>query len=623
MSSILPNGKSQFIDLNGRPLIGGSVYFYLPNTETPADTWQDKDMTIPNPNPVVLDARGQAVIWGNRRYRQILKDADGNQIWDQITEDPNAALTGNMTDNVFVAGVDFTPGVTAQLTLSSHPESIANTWMFFDSTFQAPDQIASINGTTLALTAPIPVGVQEVVVKVGTTIAIGTPGDGTVTDAKVAPGAAIQSSKISFIQTYGGAVRRSVQDKLRERVSIKDFGAVGDGVTDDTAAITKARDALAANPTKFRLIWPTGTYINSGSQNWAIQNAVVEAEGEVHLQYTGTGNALVIDGTGQPHAGCYNLTFRGFTIDAPATAQNGAFIKDVHHSDIKLKSRGAGPTYAGFKTDGCVCTDMVLECSPNADGGWYQNAMPQYGLWCTGGVGAQTSYCNFRNIIMEGLAKTTVGAGIYLEAAFGNNFYGGTSEGCTIGIATASNANGCLNNKFFGIDLEANTDHDIFEQGLGNEYHSVDTTKHVVLVAGSNSCKFFGGQHFNVEVALGAIANGFFGITFNRSGVAGTGTFTVGDESTVYEGCTDGKTGKAGPFPQTGLTVTTGAWTYTNTSNRPKMLSITGGTVSSISITRGGIGNGISQINGLVILAPGDQITINNTAIPNVWAYTL
>lgn len=48
------------------------------------------------------------------------------------------------------------------------------------------------------------------------------------------------SANVSFIQNALGAVRRTSQSKMADFVSVKDFGAVGDGVTDDTSAIMAA-----------------------------------------------------------------------------------------------------------------------------------------------------------------------------------------------------------------------------------------------------------------------------------------------------------------------------------------------------------------------------------------------
>ncbi len=78
------------------------------------------------------------------------------------------------------------------------------------------------------------------------------------------------SGLVGYQPAGNGAVATTVQSKLRETVSVKDFGAVGDGVTDDTAAIQAALDdAIArrdANKTRQALVTiPDGEFLISST----------------------------------------------------------------------------------------------------------------------------------------------------------------------------------------------------------------------------------------------------------------------------------------------------------------------------------------------------------------------
>ncbi len=86
---------------------------------------------------------------------------------------------------------------------------------------------------------------------------VAVPGNSSITNPQVAVNAAIEATKLSFTQSGTGAVARTVESKLRDVVSVKDFGAVGDGVTNDAAAIQAAVNACAGKTIYF----PPGTYI--------------------------------------------------------------------------------------------------------------------------------------------------------------------------------------------------------------------------------------------------------------------------------------------------------------------------------------------------------------------------
>jgi hypothetical protein len=90
--------------------------------------------------------------------------------------------------------------------------------------------------------------------------------------------------------------------------NVRDFGAVGNGTTDDGPAITAALSAAASNLGD--VVFPPGKYAYATSPNFAVENVRIIGLGRVLLRHIGTGDAVLFDGTGAPEpAGRFNCTF--------------------------------------------------------------------------------------------------------------------------------------------------------------------------------------------------------------------------------------------------------------------------------------------------------------------------
>jgi hypothetical protein len=139
---------------------------------------------------------------------------------------------------------------------------------------------------------------------------------------KAVPGVDSQSDLITFDPAGAGAVDRTVQDKLRDVVSVKDFGAVGDGVTNDTAAIQAAIDSGAGC-----VFFPKGTYKITSQlqlrsylrlQGEHMSHSVLLATNANTILYGGTSPASVIYDVEIAHLGfrAQGSGCKGIGIDA-------------------------------------------------------------------------------------------------------------------------------------------------------------------------------------------------------------------------------------------------------------------------------------------------------------------
>ena len=216
--------------------------------------------------------------------------------------------------------------------------------------------------------------------------------DGTIVNADVNASAGITAGKLSFTQAGTGATARTVDSKLKEIVSVKDFGAVGDGTTNDTAAIQAA--ATAAVAAGARLWIPkTSSFYALGSGAIAVtladgQGLVIESDG-AELRQTANVSAAVIsvNCTSAVTAALGTNTFlvvRGLVIDGRGVPEqwsetNFANLKTVtgiatQAEYVLVENCRLRKIYGyGISSSGAYQSE-IRNCSLNEVGGhWYQN----------------------------------------------------------------------------------------------------------------------------------------------------------------------------------------------------------------------------------------------------------
>jgi hypothetical protein len=238
--------------------------------------------------------------------------------------------------------------------------------------------------------------------------------DGTILNADVNASAGIVTSKLSFTQAGTGAVARTVDSRLKDFVSVKDFGAVGDGVTNDTTAIN------AALATGKNVYFPQGTYATTGNHTIATNGQGITGDGafkSIIKKLSGTSEILRV---ARLTNGC-SVGQIGFDCNALAGTtlrwkSHYSFIKDIRitngvDNQWGLHLTGVNVSYfEGIEisgTGGCILIDQNNDTDPS--------------------VGYSLLYSRFRNLVLvprniqalkiEGMAQDVVFDGMYVEGA--------------------------------------------------------------------------------------------------------------------------------------------------------------------------------------------------------------
>lgn len=178
---------------------------------------------------------------------------------------------------------------------------------------------------------------------------IATVAPGAVVDATVSPIAGIQGSKLNFIQSGTGAVNRDVQAKQRDTLNVKDFGAVVDGVTDDTLAFQRGINEAIARKGILQL--PGGTMkitppIVVTGQNWELVGSGQSAT--IITSSTTTGDVLTIgDGVAVPAS----VTIRNLRFTSSVARASGASLRIRNGFDIEVED-------VSFDANQAICLQL-------------------------------------------------------------------------------------------------------------------------------------------------------------------------------------------------------------------------------------------------------------------------
>ena len=346
---------------------------------------------------------------------------------------------------------------------------------------------------------------------------------------------ALGDALVGFKQTYAlgimpGAVGKTLNNKLQDLVSVKDFGAKGDGTTDDTASIQAAINLACTYGGNVYL--PAGTYKISAALVFTMNNVVIDpikrpsmsGDGMAATTIVQSANANGIEVIGHdPQPAGYCL-FQDFSLYGYQKNKLGFAFKDIAFvtmNNIYLANWSTG--LYGVNVLSSTFNDLVIRFN---DGGFYFEPNAAFG------------FVSEPNAII--MSNCTVG---------NNDSYGGK----VIGAGTFNYTGGSIEANGFGTDLSSakwglaivdaggklaqqaacafNISGVYFEANGGQAQFQVQQTVSRPGVTGVlNACSFtvVGTSYPQQQVYLAASSPSFaFPITFEGCGWAGLSGYSA------------------------------------------------------------------------------------------------
>jgi hypothetical protein len=151
------------------------------------------------------------------------------------------------------------------------------------------------------------------------------------------------SALVGFLQAGVDAQIRTVQSKLRDVISVKDFGAIGNGLADDTDAIIRAQNAVAAQGGG-TVFFPAGEY--------KITSPITM---QPQVTYRGPGKAGLLD--------YYPNKAKIFSVNSDIFRNSADMITEVCFRDLVIESQTGGGHIFDWSFSGIVAKTEVDGCA--------------------------------------------------------------------------------------------------------------------------------------------------------------------------------------------------------------------------------------------------------------------